>query len=71
MTPIYQCTKLKRCWISNNGLTDQQQADLRAALPACEFNFTVEQSTDGGWRKHPHYYVVRDMMKSRVYEPFE
>lgn len=71
VTPIYQCTKLKRCWISNNGLTEQQQADLRAALPACEFNFTVEQSTDGGWRKHPHYYVVRDMMKSRVYEPFE
>ena len=71
VTPIYQCTKLERCWISNNGLTEQQQADLRAALPACEFNFTVEQSTDGGWRKHARYYVVRDMMKSRVYTPFE
>lgn len=71
VTPLYECTSLERCWLSNNGLSREQQEALRAALPDCEFNFTVEQSTDGGWRKHARYYVVRDMMKSRVYTPFE
>lgn len=71
VTPIYQCTKLERCWMSHNRISAQQQADLRAALPGCKFNFTVEQSTGSGWRRHPRYNVVRDMMKSRVYKPFE
>lgn len=71
VTPLYECVTLERCWISQNGLTEEQREGLRAALPGCEFNFTVDQSTDGGWRKHARYYVVRDMMKSRVYEPFE
>ena len=71
VTPLYACESLERCWLSNNGLTREQQDALRAALPLCEFNFTVEQSTDGGWRKHPRYEVVRDMMQSRVYTPFE
>ena len=71
VTPLYACESLERCWLSNNGLTREQQDALRAALPLCEFNFTVEQSTDGGWRKHPRYDVVRDMMQSRVYTPFE
>lgn len=70
VSPLYSCPKLERVWISHNGLTDEQKADLQAALPKTLFNFDVYSSTFGGWREHDRYFVIKDMFASRVYQPF-
>ncbi len=70
ITPFLSCTGMKRCWMSHNGITEKQQRELIAAVPGCEFNFTSQASTGDGWRFHDRYYIIREMMNTRVYIPF-
>jgi len=70
-TPLLSCPNLERVWYSSNGLTEEAQAALTAALPECQFIFTSAHRTSEGWRTHDRYKVVRKMFKSRTYIPFE
>jgi hypothetical protein len=67
---LFACKTLERGWLSYCGISDAQQAELRAAFPEAEFNFTVFSSTYGGWREHPRYFDVVEMFRTRVYQPW-
>lgn len=69
-TMLLACPKLERVWLSYCGIDEAQQAQLQAALPNAEFNFKVFSSTEGGWRKHPRYFDVVKMFRTRVYQPW-
>ncbi len=72
ITPLLGLTSLERLWISRNKrLSDASKEQLRQALPNTEINFTTQMSTQGGWRTHPRYKVIRRMFYRRVYFPFE
>lgn len=52
---------LERLWYCGNNMTDDQLAELRAALPNTEMYLEPHgESTGGTWREHPHYYEMRD-----------
>ncbi len=76
LTPLSEIRTLKRLWIHECNRrapaepTEETVEMLRAALPDCEVNATAT-STGGGWRKHPHYDVLRKMFRSKTYIPFE
>jgi len=55
VTPLYNLTGLERLWLGRNELTEQEQADLQAALPNTVLNFD-RSATGEGWRgDHPRY----------------
>ncbi len=62
ITPLYGLTKLERLWISRNPIPEEQLARFRELVPNCIVNTTVENPTDGGWRKdskRPSGYAER------------
>lgn len=73
--PVKELKSLKRLWIFNHSRRspgpekEEVMAELQKALPDCHID-GVSTSTDGGWREHPHYEVIRRMFRARVYEPF-
>ncbi len=75
ISPVKELKSLKRLWIFNHSRRtpgpekDEVMAELQEALPDCYID-GVSTSTAGGWREHPHYFVIRRMFRSRVYEPF-
>ncbi|MCL2695141.1 MAG: hypothetical protein FWE69_02315 [Clostridiales bacterium] len=65
LSPLYECTWLKRLWVCKQNKkipSEETQAALRERLPDCEFSFHGYSSTEDGWRKHPRYYWMRDML---------
>lgn len=71
VTPLLGLTSLERLWLPDNFLTDEQKAELEAALPRCEIVYEWSRSTDFGWREHPRYDVIRKMFKTGAYIPFD
>lgn len=68
---LYNMSSLKRLWMGHCFKLDKQSlAALREALPNTEL-ITEGEPTQNGWRKHPHYEVIREMFATGVYIPFE
>ena len=75
-SPLDTLTTLERLWIynSNNYSTSDPipkdlVAHLKATHPGCHIDHT-HYSTLGGWREHPRYFVIFDIFKNSVYQPF-
>ncbi|MHC1787256.1 MAG: leucine-rich repeat domain-containing protein [Christensenellales bacterium] len=71
-SPLYGLRGLERLWVynSNNRNSDdpvapERVAALQAALPDTLIDST-HYSTLGGWRQHPRYYVVFNMLHGAV-----
>jgi len=60
--PLMQMPWLKRLWWAAHDMTDQQVAQLQAALPDTQIVFPTYGSTGSGWREGYLYYQMRDMM---------
>ncbi len=71
VTPLLGLKNLERLWLPDNFLTEEQKAELEAALPDCQIVYEWSRSTSFGWRRHPRYTIVRRMFEQGVYEPFE
>lgn len=58
---LSQMTWLDRLWFCGTWFTEEQKQDLQKALPDCEMDLRWgAESTGGTWRKHEHYYEMRD-----------
>ena len=71
-TPLYGLKGLERLWLyHSNNRSDADPVDpalvanLQAALPDTLIDST-HYSTLGGWRQHPRYYVVFNMLHGEV-----
>lgn len=71
-SPLYGLKGLERLWVYNSNnrnredpVCPEQVSALQAALPECQINST-SYSTLGGWRTHPRYYVVFNMLHGAV-----
>ena len=64
-------TWLKRLWIGGCRLSNADVKALREALPDTKINVEGKGSTGHGWRKHPHYDVIKQMYEEQRYIPFE
>lgn len=54
---------LERLWMPHVGISEEELAQLQAALPETEIYAPLTDpmgSTGGGWREHPAYYRMRD-----------
>lgn len=73
ITPLLDMPWLERCWLSGKYLTKEQMELLREKLPNTELNFDASHPTDGGWRKHDRYRVIKEMfaLDNYTYVPFE
>ncbi len=69
--PILSCKALERCWISYNELERSQRTALAEGAPNVLFEFYEYNATAAGWRLHPRYKVLKEMMQTRVYAPFQ
>lgn len=69
---LYQMTWLERFWAGFDKwqIPGDQRKAMEAAVPGCEFNWTGHP-TSGTWRKHPRYFVIREMFRTGKYIPFE
>lgn len=60
--PLYQMTWLKNLWANCKGITAEEDAALKAALPNTTVMTTGGSYTTGGWRQVQGYYDMRDIM---------
>lgn len=67
---IISCENLERCWLVGCGLSQERRDYLTENCPNVQFNFTEGGSTDGGWREHERYDILHELMRTRVYVPF-
>ena len=72
ITPIMQMTWLERFWAGYDKwlIPGHQRKEMEAAVPDCEYNWTGHP-TSGTWRKHPRYFVIKEMFRTGKYIPFE
>lgn len=72
ITPIMQMTWLERFWagFDKYQIPGDQRKAMEAAVPTCEYNWT-QHPTGGTWRKHPRYFVIKEMFRTGKYIPFE
>ena len=76
-SPLYEMKNLQRLWVhkaenrngKGNGISESVVAALTKNLPKCQINFT-SMPTLGGWREHPHFYVIKEMFQGSEYIPF-
>ena len=68
---LYSMTWLQRLWIGGCRLSNSDVRDLRKALPNTKINVEGHGSTGKGWRKHPHYDILKQMYEEQKYIPFE
>lgn len=66
-TPLYGLQKLERLWIARNELERDQRKALEKALPNCEVNFTADSATSEGWRRHPRYTDLLEIIQTNVW----
>ncbi len=58
---LSQMTWLDRLWYCGTWFTEAQKQELQALMPDCEMDMRWgAESTGGTWRKHEHYYEMRD-----------
>jgi len=60
---LMQMDYLERLWYPGNPFTEEEKAELVAALPNTECylpSWDADGSTGGGWRTHDSYYEMRD-----------
>lgn len=58
---LSQMTWLDRLWFCGTWFSEAQKAELQAKIPDCEMDLRWgTESTGGTWRKHEHYYEMRD-----------
>ena len=58
---LSQMTWLDRLWFCGTWFTEAQKQELQAKIPDCEMDMRWgAESTGGTWRKHEHYYEMRD-----------
>ena len=58
---LSQMTWLDRLWFCGTWFTEQQKQALQDLMPDCEMDMRWgAESTGGTWRKHEHYYEMRD-----------
>ncbi len=58
---LKQMTWLDRLWFCGTWFTEAQKQELQDAIPECEMDMRWgAESTGGTWRKHEHYYEMRD-----------
>ncbi len=71
LAPLHELVGLERLWAGCYvKLTKETMRAMEAAVPDCKINWR-HMPTDGGWREHERYFVIRDMFRSGVYIPFE
>ena len=76
-SPLYEMKWLQRLWVhkaenrngKGNGISDKIVEKLTKKLPGCQINYT-SMPTLGGWREHPHYFVIKEMFAGSEYIPF-
>ena len=75
-SPLDTLSSLERLWIYNSNnyaasdpIPKEVVAHLKATHPGCHIDHT-HYSTLGGWREHPRYFVIFDIFKNSVYQPF-
>lgn len=76
-SPLYEMKWLQRLWVhkaenrngKGNGISQAVVDKLIKKLPECEINYT-SMPTLGGWREHPHYFVIKEMFAGSEYIPF-
>ena len=59
---LHQMTWLKRLWLPGVNLNKGQIKALYAALPDTHIVLYAEHSTASGWRNHPNYRTMRDLL---------
>lgn len=59
VSPLFSMTGLERLWIGRNLFSEEQQAQLAAALPDTEIKYS-HGPTGEGWRVHPRYDRLRE-----------
>lgn len=58
---LSQMTWLQRLWFCGTWFTEAQKQELQEKIPDCEMDMRWgAESTGGTWRKHEHYYEMRD-----------
>lgn len=74
--PLEDLHKLERLWLYNsNNYSDENPVpknvidNLRAKLPRCLIN-AASGGTNGGWREHSRYEVIKTMFSQSEYIPF-
>jgi len=72
ITAIMEMTWLERFWagFDRYQIPGHQRRAMEEAMPDCEFNWT-QHPTGGTWRKHPRYFVIKEMFRTGKYIPFE
>lgn len=60
--PLYKMTWLKNLWANCKGITAEEDAALKAALPNTTVMTTGGSYTTNGWRQVQGYYDMRDIM---------
>ena len=76
-SPLYEMKWLQRLWVhkaenrggKGNGISQDVVDKLIKKLPDCQINYT-SMPTLGGWREHPHYFVIKEMFAGSEYIPF-
>lgn len=59
--PLTKMTNLKRLWWGGTPHGAYEVEQLTKYLPNTEMVLWDGESTGSGWRKHPHYYEMRDL----------
>ena len=70
LSPLATDTALERLWLGQCGFTDGQIGKIKKALPKCKVYSASSGSTEGGWRDHRRYKVIKKMNKTGQYVPF-
>lgn len=70
VTPLFGLKQLERLWLPDRYLTEEQKAELEAALPDTQIVYEWSRSTSHGWRRHPRYTVIREIYDTGEYVPF-
>ena len=63
-----EMTWLKRLWATRVGLSNEQNRELKAALPDTVVCINGQHPTDLGWRQAQRYYEMRDLLGMRYME---
>ena len=70
LSPIYELPNLERVWWGlMNRIKAEQKRTMKQLHPNCKF-VTVDNPTEGGWRKHSHYKELHEFFRTGVYVPF-
>lgn len=72
ITPLFTMTWLERFWAGFDKwpIPGVMRKAMEELIPMCEYNWT-QHPTGGTWRKHPRYFVIKEMFRTGKYIPFE